>query len=109
MWWVLPRTLSGYCFILVLSDYATFYPEAIPLKNVSAEALINVFTRHGIPKEILTDQRTNFTSTLLRELYALIGIKTIHTSPYYPRTDELVELFNKTLKSMLRNVLDGEK
>ena len=109
----LPRTQSGNRFILVLSDYATRYPEAIPLRNVSAakvaEALIDVFARHGIPEEILTDQGTNFTSTLLGELYALIGIKAIRTSPYHPQTDGLVERFNKTLKSMLRKVLDGEK
>ena len=58
--------------ILVISDYATQYPEVIPLKGVTAakvaDMLIDVFSRHGIPEEILTDQGTNFTSTLLREL-----------------------------------------
>ena len=109
----LPRTQKGNRFILVLSDYATRYPEAIPLRSVTAakvaEALIDVFARHGIPDEVLTDQGANFTSTLLGELYSLIGIKAIRTSPYHPQTDGLVERFNKTLKSMLRKVLEGEK
>ena len=32
----LPRTQRGNRFILVISDYATRYPEAIPLKGVTA-------------------------------------------------------------------------
>ena len=109
----LPRTSRGNRFILVINDYATRYPEAIPLRNVTArkvaEVLIELFARYGIPEEILTDQGSNFTSSLLGELYKLIGIKAIRTTPYHPQTDGLVERFNRTLKSMLRRVLSGEK
>ena len=49
-------------YILVLSDYGTRYPEAVPLRNIDAEhvaeELVRVFTRVGIPSEILTDQST---------------------------------------------------
>ena len=49
----LPRTRRGNRFILVLSDYATRYPEAIPLRKITAkkvaEGLIEIFARHGIP------------------------------------------------------------
>ena len=109
----LPRTRQGNRFILVLSDYATRYPEAIPLRNITAkkvaEVLIEIFARHGIPGKILTDQGTNFTSSLLGELYKLIGVTALRTSPYHPQTDGLVERFNRTLKGMLRKVLKGEK
>lgn len=109
----LPRTNKGNRFILVISDYATRYPEAIPLRSVTAhnvaEVLVDIFARHGIPEEILTDQGTNFTSALLGELYKLIGVRALRTSPYHPQTDGLVERFNRTLKSMLRKVLKGEK
>jgi hypothetical protein len=43
--------------VLVICDYATKYLEAIPLKSqeaeVVAEAIEEVFTRVGVPKEIL--------------------------------------------------------
>ena len=43
-------------FILVVCDYGTKYPEAIPLKPIDAEivdiALKNIFSRTGIPREI---------------------------------------------------------
>ncbi|XP_019854474.1 PREDICTED: uncharacterized protein LOC109583528 [Amphimedon queenslandica] len=69
----------------------------------------NKVIRYGIPEEILTDQGSNFTSSLLGELYHLMGVKAIKTSPYHPQTDGLVERFNRTLKSMLRKVLEGER
>ena len=96
-----------------MSDHATRYPEAYPLRSISAdrvaEKLVDLFSHHGVPKEILTDQGTNFTSALLRELYHMLGVKAITTSPYHPQTDGLVERFNQTLKMMLKKVLLQER
>ena len=62
----------------------------------------------GIPNEILTDQGSNFTSKLLAELYRLLKIQGVRTSPYHPQSDGLVERFNQTLKMMLRKVITKE-
>ena len=105
----LPKTRHGCQYILVICDYATRYPEAFPLKNITAQTvavkLVELFSRHGIPREILTDQGTNFTSALLTELYQMLGVRPIRTTPYHPQTDGLVERFNQTLKQMLRKVI----
>ncbi len=102
----LERSARGHRFALVLVDYATRYPEAVALRNISAtsvaNALFSLVSRVGIPKEILTDQGTAFMSRTLRELYELLGIKSIRTSVYHPQTDGLVERFNRTLKTMIR-------
>ena len=106
----LPVTRHGNRYILVVCDYATRYPEAFPMRKFTAPAvasrLVELFSRHGIPKEILTDQGTNFTSALLGELYKMLGVKPIKTTPYHPQTDGLVERFNQTLKQMLRKVIN---
>ena len=106
------RSTQGYRFVLVLVDYATRYPEAVPLRNISAksvaQALFQVISRVGIPKEILTDQGTSFMSRTLRELYGLLGIQSIKTSVYHPQTDGLVERFNRTLKSMIRKFVHDD-
>ena len=108
----LPRSRSGHKYILVICDYATRYPEAVPLHSCEAERiaeeLMKLFSRVGIPKEILTDQGSNFTSRLLAELYAMLQVRAIRTTPYHPQTDGLVERFNQTLKAMLRRTVNQE-
>lgn len=87
----LPRSRRGHRYVLVVCDYATRYPEAITLKNIDAvtiaEELVQIFSRVGIPQEILTDQGANFTSQLPAELYRMLHIRPIRTTPYYPQTD----------------------
>ena len=67
-----------------------------------AEELLKFFSRVGIPREILMNQGSNFMSKLLTEVYRMLGVKPIRTTPYHPQTDGLVERFNQTLKAMLR-------
>ena len=94
----LPRSQSGNQYILVVCDYATRYPEAVAIKSIEAERiaeeLIKIFARVGVSEEILTDQGSNFTSSLLAELYRMLRVHPIRTSPYHPQTDGLVERFN---------------
>ena len=108
----LPKSNRGNRYILVICDYATRYPKAIALRSIAAEDIAEelavLFSRVGIPNEILTDQGSNFTSKLLQELYKLLHVRQIRTSPYHPQTDGLVERFNQTLKSMLRKTATDE-
>ena len=78
----------------------------VPLKSIDAESVaeepIKVFACVHVPREILTDQGANVMSQLFVELYRLLQVHPIRTSPYHPQTDGLVERFNQTLKSMLQ-------
>ena len=62
----LPRSRAGNKYILVHCDYATRYPEAVPLKSIDAESvaeeLSKVFCQGAY-------QGANFTSQLLADLY----------------------------------------
>ena len=102
----LDNSRAGHRYILVICDYATRYPEAFPLRNTKsrqvANSLIQLFSRVGIPREIITDQGTNFNSRFMKQVYSLLGIRGIRTTPYHPQTDGMVERFNQTLKAMLR-------
>ncbi|XP_073784003.1 uncharacterized protein [Danio rerio] len=105
----LPKSARGHEHILVILDYATRYPEAIPLRKATSSAIAKelflLCSRVGIPTEILTDQGTPFMSRLMADLCHLLKVKQLKTSVYHPQTDGLVERFNKTLKQMLRRVV----
>jgi len=54
-----PRSRRGNQYIVVVCDYATRYPEAIPLCSIDAwtiaDHLRQLFSRVSIPKEILSE------------------------------------------------------
>ena len=108
----LPKTKTGYKYISTLIDYATRYPEAIPLKTrhsrVIAEALINLFSRVGLPNEIVSDKGSNLIGQLMNQLYGLLGISHIKMSVYHPEAKGLVERFNGTLKRMLKKFVKNQ-
>jgi len=66
-----------------------------------------MFSRLGIPEEILTDQGTPFMSHIMKDLCTLMNITQLRTSVYNPQTDGLVERFNQTLKQMLRKAIEA--
>uniref|UniRef100_A0A8C5Q2M5 Gypsy retrotransposon integrase-like protein 1 n=1 Tax=Leptobrachium leishanense TaxID=445787 RepID=A0A8C5Q2M5_9ANUR len=100
-------------YILTVVDYATRYPEAVALRDIHAEtvagALLQIFSRVGFPQEILSDQSTQFTAEVTQQLWRLCGIKPLHSSPYHPQTNGLCELFNGTLKQLLRTFTMSHK
>ena len=103
-----PPTERGNRYILTLVDFATRYPEAVALKGIEtetvAEALVDIFCRVGVPKEMLTDMGAQFTSTLMSEVSRLISIKQLSTTPYHPMCNGLVERFNGVLKQILKRL-----
>ena len=68
--------------------------------------MLHLFSRVGIPREVLTHQGPNFMSKTLSQVYDLLGIKRVRTIPYHPQTDGLVERFNQTLVNMPRKFVD---
>ena len=105
-----PPTDDGHRFILTVVDYPTRYPEATPLKKIDtervAEALVEIYSRVGVPREVLSDQGKQFTSDLMKEVSRILSIKQLTTTPVHPACYGLVERFNGTLKSMLRQLCD---
>ena len=108
----LPKTKSGFKYLLTSMCYASKYPEAIPLKRVTAEvvaeAMLEVFSRTGLPEHILTDQGSVFVGRIINHLCHLLGIHHIRTSPYHPQSDGMLERWHASLKAMLNKVSPRE-
>jgi len=105
---IAPMTERGNRYILTMVDYATRYPEATALKSIEAEtvaeALVTMFSRVGIPEEVLSDQGSQFLSGVMKEVSRLLSMNQLVTTPYHPMCNGLVEKFNGTLKTMLKRM-----
>ncbi|RLU25236.1 hypothetical protein DMN91_003329 [Ooceraea biroi] len=98
----LPVTSAGNKYLLIAVDCFTRWPKAIPLRSKRAttvtETLVGqVFSRHGIPLELHTDQWRNFESRLFKEMSALLGMRKTRTTPLHPQSDGLVERHHQTI------------
>jgi transposase InsO family protein len=96
---------SGNRYIVVISDY-TKWTESHPMPNMEASTVANILitqvvTRFGIPSVMHSDQGGQFESQLFTEMCSLLQIQKTRTTPYHPKSDGMVERFNKTLATML--------
>ena len=102
----LPKTKARNEYILTIMCAATRFPEAIPLSNIGApkisKALTKFFTLVGLPKEIQSDQGSNFMSHLFQQVVYQLGAKQIKSSAYHPESQGALERFHSTLKNMIR-------
>ena len=108
----LTMTESKHRYILTAVDTATRWPEAIPLRDIRttdvAEALFGMFSRLGVPKEILSDNGQQLVSHAMKEVMDMMGVERRLSTPYHAQSNGMVERFNGSLKTMLRK-LTSEK
>ncbi|GFV14604.1 hypothetical protein TNCV_4004751 [Trichonephila clavipes] len=107
-----PVSSQGHKYILCLMDQHSRWPEAIPLKSLTAkstcEALLEIFSRTGIPEVIVMDNATNFTASLTQEFLKILGACPRFSTPYHPEGNGLTERCNQTLKNMLHHIIREE-
>ncbi|CAL1288441.1 unnamed protein product [Larinioides sclopetarius] len=107
-----PISSQGHKYILCLMDQHSRWPEAVPLKSLTAkntcEALLEIFSRTGIPEVIVMDNATNFTSRLTQEFLKILGACPRFSTPYHPEGNGLIERWNQTFKNMLHHTIREE-
>jgi hypothetical protein len=75
-----PPSSAGQVFILTATYYFTKWIEVVPLKHSRDEQVIsfletNIFSKFGIPLEIITDNDPAFISAKLTQFLAKLGVK----------------------------------
>ena len=100
-----PRSDKKSRYILTMIDYATRYPEAVALPSIEtervAEALIAMFSRVGIPSEMLMEHESRVTIEVMNEVSRLLSLQQLTTIPYRPYSKGPVERFHAMLKRVL--------
>ena len=105
----LPKTKAGQTTTLVfvnrLSKMAHFAPcwNDIGSQEFAQVFLCEIFAKHGLPIEVVTDRGTQFTSAFWKSVAQLLGVKQYLTSARRSQSDGQTECTNRTLEDKLRH------
>lgn len=107
----LPISLQDYRYLVTIIDRQTGWPEAFPVKDISAETVTKIIiegwiARFGCPVKLTSDQGRQFESALFSELMKYLGIDKRRTTPYHPQSNGMVERWHRSLKAALMARLD---
>ena len=91
---------------LIIVDAHSKWPEAIPMMTTTAEKTIaelrRVFTTHGLPEQLVSDNRAQFTSDIFQQFLKENGIKHVRSAPHHPSTNGEAERFVQTFKHVIK-------
>jgi hypothetical protein len=104
----LPRTQAGYDSIWVIVDRLTKVAHFIPVKMTYSGAKLAEFYMstieclHGVPKKIVSDRGSQFTSKFWEKLHESMDTKLNFSSAYHLQMDGQIERTNQILEDMLK-------
>ena len=100
-----PKGKGGFKYLLTCVCMASKWPEAIPVKCMTASAvatgMLEIFSRVGVPLRLLSDQGSQFVGKVITKLCASLHIEPIQATPYHPEGNGVVERMHGTLNAML--------
>ncbi|GFW58594.1 integrase catalytic domain-containing protein [Trichonephila clavipes] len=88
-------------------DRFSKWPEAQPLKDITAETVAETFfsswvSRFGTPAILTTDRGKQFESSLFKALSKLLGVQKCRTTGYHPQANGMIEELHRPLKSAIK-------
>ena len=103
---------QGSMFLVAHDSYSKWL-EVIPMKTVSAERTVDelrsLFSRLGLPKQVVSDNGPQFTSREMSEFMAMNGVRHIRVAPYHPSSNGAAEKAVQTVKNSLKaSIQDGQ-
>ena len=106
-----PLSPHGNKYILTIIDHCSGWVELKPLptkesKNILRYLEQEYLPRYGAPEICITDQGQEFQGLPLKQFMAEVGIETRRTTPYHSVTNGRIEQFHRTLKDMIRKLVN---
>ena len=97
--------------ILIVIDAYSKWIEAIAVSTASTvttiESLSSIFATHGLPRSIVSDNATCFSSTEFKAFLEANGIKQKLSSPYHPSSNGLAERAVQIVKRGIQKIEEG--
>ena len=101
-------------YIFIMIDRYSRWPEMTwfrnaPNANTTIAAMEKIFTNKGVPAVCQSDNGSPFQSKEMEQFAQSSGYRHHHITPEWPRANETVERFNRSMKEALRAAtLEGE-
>ena len=110
----LPIAENGARYLFVATDLLTKYAIAVPMQRPTAEETAKIFVedivmKYGVPTAVISDQGSNFTSDLFRQVCRVMKIKHIKTTPYHPQSNGQTERTNGILVRLMRTLIEDDQ
>ncbi|GFV63247.1 retrovirus-related Pol polyprotein from transposon 412 [Trichonephila clavipes] len=101
----LPESKDGKRWILIIEDCTTKWVELFALPNATAKEcaitlIEEVLLRYGIPRRLISDNGTQFVSTVMQQICYLLNIHQSLIPVYHPQANP-VERKNRDMKPRL--------
>jgi transposase InsO family protein len=98
---------------LTAANYFTKWIKAIPTRNASHKVIIcfleDIMARFGCQNRIVIDNAASFKAEPLIQFCEQFEITLIHSTPYYPQGNRIVESSNKSIINMIKKMLEDNK
>lgn len=98
-------------YLWVVMCRLTSMVHLIPIRtDTTATELSEIFIKeivrlHGLPRSIVSDRDSKFTSRWWREVHRLLGAKLLMSTAFHPQTDGATERVNRSIGQILRSVV----
>ena len=105
-----PNSFKLHKYILIANDYFSKWTEAIPLKVISDNEVIqflqwNIVTKFGVPNCLVFDNAKYFSSLKIVDFSLKYNINLKYSTNYYPQGNGVVESTNKNLLLIIKKTV----
>ncbi|VFQ79288.1 unnamed protein product [Cuscuta campestris] len=109
----LPKGAGQARWIVVAIDYFTQWVEAEPLAGITGRQMIdfvgtNILCRFGVPRQIISDNGTQFEEAEFQDFLKTLGIQHTKVSVAYPQANGQVENVNRAIIDGIKKKLLSE-
>lgn len=99
------------CMFMMLVDAGTKWLDVVIMSSIISSATVDklqhIFMTHGLPKIIVTDNSSSFTSDEFQRFCRMNRIQHITSVSYHPSTNGLVKRAMQSFKVSLRRMEGG--